>query len=47
MLMVTGCGSHGVASGWAVSSTSVVGGVHSLRATIIRMSLEGGQVGDC
>jgi hypothetical protein len=47
MSMVTGCGSHSVASGWAVSSTSVAGGVHSLRATIIRTSLEGGRVGDC
>jgi hypothetical protein len=47
MLMVTGCGSHGVASGWAVSSTSVAGVVHSLRAAIIQTCLEGGRVGNC
>jgi hypothetical protein len=47
MLIVTGCSSHSVVSGWAVSSTSVAGGVHLLMATIIQTSLEGGQVGVC
>jgi hypothetical protein len=47
MLMVTGCGSHGVVSGWVVSLTSILGGVDLLRAAIMWTSLEGGWVGDC
>jgi hypothetical protein len=45
MSVVIGCGAHGEACGWAVSSTVAVGGVHWCIGVRILTRWDGGQEG--